>query len=44
MPASCLIRYLSIWLLFVTGVGMLIHMYSTGYMATKAGTTASSDT
>src|SRR5690242_12485417 len=23
----------SIWLLFVTGVGMLIHIYSTGYMA-----------
>src|SRR6185369_10717397 len=27
----------SIWLLFVTGVGMLIHMYSTGYMAHEGG-------
>jgi NADH-quinone oxidoreductase subunit L len=27
----------SIWLLFVTGVGMLIHIYSTGYMAHEAG-------
>jgi len=26
----------SIWLLFVTGVGMLIHIYSTGYMAHEA--------
>ena len=26
-----------IWLLFVTGVGMLIHIYSTGYMAHEAG-------
>jgi NADH-quinone oxidoreductase subunit L len=27
----------SIWLLFVTGVGMLIHIYSTGYMAHDGG-------
>src|SRR5271154_1481052 len=27
----------SIWLLFVTGVGMLIHIYSTGYMAHESG-------
>src|SRR5579864_8754964 len=27
----------SIWLLFVTGVGMLIHIYSTGYMAHDNG-------
>jgi NADH-quinone oxidoreductase subunit L len=27
----------SIWLLFVTGVGMLIHIYSTGYMAHEPG-------
>ena len=27
----------SIWLLFVTGVGMLIHIYSTGYMAHEGG-------
>jgi NADH-quinone oxidoreductase subunit L len=27
----------SIWLLFVTGVGMLIHIYSVGYMAHEAG-------
>src|ERR1700689_1645872 len=27
----------SIWLLFVTGVGMLIHVYSTGYMAHEGG-------
>jgi NADH-quinone oxidoreductase subunit L len=27
----------SIWLLFVTGVGMLIHTYSTGYMAHEGG-------
>jgi NADH-quinone oxidoreductase subunit L len=27
----------SIWLLFVTGVGMLIHIYSTGYMAHDRG-------
>ena len=27
----------SIWLLFVTGVGMLIHIYSTGYMAHEEG-------
>src|SRR5258706_11258541 len=27
----------SIWLLFVTGVGMLIHIYSTGYMAHEDG-------
>jgi len=26
-----------IWLLFVTGVGMLIHIYSTGYMAHENG-------
>jgi NADH-quinone oxidoreductase subunit L len=26
-----------IWLLFVTGVGMLIHIYSTGYMAHETG-------
>src|SRR3982075_1420811 len=27
----------SIWLLFVAGVGMLIHIYSTGYMAYEGG-------
>jgi NADH-quinone oxidoreductase subunit L len=27
----------SIWLLFVTGVGMLIHIYSMGYMAHETG-------
>src|SRR6516225_4953014 len=27
----------SIWLLLVTGVGMLIHIYSTGYMAHEGG-------
>ncbi len=27
----------SIWLLFVTGVGMLIHIYSVGYMAHDGG-------
>jgi NADH-quinone oxidoreductase subunit L len=27
----------SIWLLFVTGVGMLIHFYSMGYMAHEGG-------
>src|SRR6202171_5601439 len=27
----------SIWLLFVTGGGMLIHIYSTGYMAHEGG-------
>ena len=27
----------SVWLLFVTGVGMLIHIYSTGYMAHEGG-------
>src|SRR6266849_1279918 len=27
----------SIWLLFVTGVGVLIHIYSTGYMAHEGG-------
>src|SRR6202035_3836477 len=27
----------SIWLLFVTGVGTLIHIYSTGYMAHEHG-------
>ena len=30
-PLSC------IWLLFVTGVGMLIHIYSIGYMAHEGG-------
>ena len=37
MPASCSIRSPAIWLLFVTGVGMLIHIYSTGYMAHEGG-------
>ena len=27
----------AIWLLFVTGVGMLIHIYSIGYMAHEGG-------
>ena len=27
----------SIWLLFVTGVGMLIHIYSIGYMGHEGG-------
>src|SRR5690242_7388427 len=27
----------SIWLLFVTGVGMLIHIYATGYMSHEGG-------
>ena len=27
----------AVWLLFVTGVGMLIHIYSTGYMAHEGG-------
>src|SRR3954466_2074365 len=27
----------AIWLLFVTGIGMLIHIYSTGYMAHEGG-------
>src|SRR5205085_7972008 len=27
----------AIWLLFVTGVGMLIHIYSVGYMAHEGG-------
>ncbi len=27
----------SIWLLFVTGVGLLIHIYSTGYMGHEGG-------
>ncbi len=27
----------SIWLLFVTGIGMLIHIYSIGYMAHEGG-------
>src|SRR6516225_918468 len=27
----------SVWLLFVTGVGLLIHIYSTGYMAHEGG-------
>ena len=30
-PLSC------VWLLFVTGVGLLIHIYSTGYMAHEGG-------
>ena len=30
-PLSC------VWLLFVTGVGLLIHTYSTGYMAHEGG-------
>ena len=30
-PLNC------VWLLFVTGVGMLIHIYSTGYMAHEGG-------
>ncbi len=30
-PLSC------VWLLFVTGVGTLIHIYSTGYMAHEGG-------
>ena len=30
-PLSC------VWLLFVTGVGVLIHIYSTGYMAHEGG-------
>ncbi len=30
-PLSC------VWLLFVTGVGMLIHIYSVGYMAHEGG-------
>ena len=30
-PLSC------VWLLFVTGVGMLIHIYSIGYMAHEGG-------
>jgi NADH-quinone oxidoreductase subunit L len=30
-PLSC------IWLLFVTGIGMLIHIYSVGYMAHEGG-------
>ena len=37
MPASCSIRCRAIWLLFVTGVGMLIHIYSMGYMAHEGG-------
>ncbi len=36
-PASCSIRCPAIWLLFVTGVGMLIHIYSMGYMAHEGG-------
>src|SRR3984893_1033567 len=36
--ARCLLAPLSaIWLLFVTGVGTLIHIYSTGYMAHEGG-------
>src|SRR3954451_17387489 len=38
IDAGFLIDPLSaIWLLFVTGVGMLIHIYSTGYMAHEGG-------
>jgi len=38
IDARLLIDPLSaIWLLFVTGVGMLIHIYSTGYMAHEGG-------
>src|SRR3954453_7614541 len=38
VDAGFLIDPLSaIWLLFVTGVGMLIHIYSTGYMAHEGG-------
>ena len=41
-PFNADVRFLldplsSIWLLFVTGVGMLIHIYSTGYMAHEGG-------
>ena len=41
-PLQADVRFLldplsSIWLLFVTGVGMLIHIYSTGYMAHEGG-------
>ncbi len=31
-PASCSTRCRSRWLLFVTGVGTLIHLYAIGYM------------
>ena len=45
MPAFLLDPLSSIWLLFVTGVGMLIHIYSHRVTwRTKAGTTASSAT
>src|SRR3954465_2173595 len=38
IDAGFLIDPLSaIWLLFVTGAGMLIHIYSTGYMAHEGG-------
>jgi len=38
IDAGYLLDQLSgIWLLFVTGVGMLIHIYSTGYMAHESG-------
>ena len=37
MPGSCSIPLSVIWLLFVTGVGMLIHIYSIGYMAHEGG-------
>ncbi len=36
-PAFLLDPLSSIWLLFVTGVGMLIHIYSMGYMAHEGG-------
>ncbi len=36
-PDSLLDPLFAIWLLFVTGVGMLIHIYSTGYMAHDSG-------
>jgi NADH-quinone oxidoreductase subunit L len=42
VPAQVSVGFLldplsAIWLLFVTGVGMLIHIYSTGYMAHETG-------
>ena len=37
-PLSC------VMVLVVTGVGFLIHVYSIGYMATKAAITVSSAT
>ena len=36
-PASCSIRSPASGCCFVTGVGMLIHIYSTGYMAHEGG-------